>query len=183
MALPEWKALRFGLLLYLTNRWVAFTPAHWLRNAWYRAVMRVQIDPQVAIHQGAHLTCRGGIEIGFGTTLDHNAWLDGRGGLYIGRNVATGPSVTFLTADHDPQCPNFSGRLRPIHIGDHAWLGARAMVLPGVKIGEGAVVAAGAVVTCDVPPCAIVGGVPARVIGQRQGPMSYELNGQRRPFC
>ena len=62
-------------------------------------------------------------------------------------------------------------------IGDRAWLGSRALVLPGVTIGEGAVVAAGAVVTSDVPAYAVVGGVPARAIGARP----RELRGQALP--
>jgi maltose O-acetyltransferase len=182
MTAPTWKAWRFGFLLYVTNRWIAGLPSHYLRNAWYRRVLRVSIAPKGAIHQGAHFTSRGRVEIGTGTTLDRNAWLDGRGGLFIGDHVATGPGVMFLTADHDPQCPQFSGRLEPVRVGDRAWLGARALVLPGVTIGEGAIVAAGAVVTRDVPPYAIVGGVPARIIGQREGPMSYEFDSQRQPF-
>jgi maltose O-acetyltransferase len=61
-------------------------------------------------------------------------------------------------------------------IGDHAWIGYRALVLPGVTIGEGGVVAAGAVVTKDVPPYAIVAGNPARVVGQRTRDLTYELD-------
>jgi acetyltransferase-like isoleucine patch superfamily enzyme len=182
MTPPTWKAWGFGFLLYVTNRCIAGLPSHCLRNVWYRYALRVKIAPGGAIHQGAHFTSRGGVHIGTGSTLDQNAWLDGRGGLFIGNHVATGPGVMLLTADHDPQCPQFSGRLKPVHVGDRAWLGARALVLPGVTIGEGAIVAAGAVVTRDVPPHAIVGGVPARIIGQRQGPLAYEFDTLRQPF-
>lgn len=55
-----------------------------------------------------------------------------------------------------------------VEIGPYAWICSRSIILPGIKIGEGAVVASGAVVTKDVPPYAVVGGVPARVIGQRE---------------
>jgi maltose O-acetyltransferase len=64
----------------------------------------------------------------------------------------------------DPTFPDF---YRPISIGHHAWIGIRATILGGVTIGEGAVVMAGAVVTRDVPPYAVVGGVPAKVIRER----------------
>jgi maltose O-acetyltransferase len=72
--------------------------------------------------------------------------------------------------------PDFAGRTAPVVIEDFAWLGSRAMVLPGVTVGKGAVVAAGAVVTRDVPPYAIVGGVPARVIGERERGLDYAFD-------
>ncbi|MEB3195879.1 MAG: acyltransferase [Candidatus Sericytochromatia bacterium] len=136
----------------------------------------------MAIHRGARFTTRGRLSIGAGSNIDSDAHLDARGGLVIGANVATGPAVMFLTADHAPQSPDFAGRLRPIRIGDRAWLGARATILPGVNVGEGAIVAAGAVVARDVPPHTIVAGVPARVIGQRPGPFDYDLSNGQRPF-
>ncbi|MEB3328595.1 MAG: acyltransferase [Candidatus Sericytochromatia bacterium] len=179
---PSCSAWRFGLLLWLTNHLVAHLPSHRLRNAWYRRAMGVSLACGSSIHLGARLTARGGVAVGPGTTLDQGALLDGRGGLAIGRAVATGPDVMLLTADHDPQSPHFAGRTAPITIGDHAWLGARAMVLPGVTIGEGAVVAAGAVVTRDVAPYTIVGGVPARPIGVRTPKLAYDFEGYARPL-
>ncbi|MEB3222816.1 MAG: acyltransferase [Candidatus Sericytochromatia bacterium] len=140
------------------------------------------LAPGSSIHLGARLTTRGGVRVGAGTTLDQGALLDGRGGLTIGRAVATGPDVMLLTADHDPQSPTFAGRTAPIAIGDRAWLGARVTVLPGVSVGEGAVVAAGAVVTRDVAPYTIVGGVPARPIGARTRELTYDFEGYERPF-
>ena len=77
--------------------------------------------------------------------------------------------------------PQFIDTYKPIVICDYAWIGMRATILGGVTIGEGAVVMAGAVITHDVPPYAVVGGVPAKVIRQRelQQP-AYSLN--YRPF-
>jgi len=81
-----------------------------------------------------------------------------------------------LTADHSLDMPSFDYREAPVHIDDYVWIGSRAMVLPGVTIGRGAVVAAGAVVTRDVPSLSIVGGVPARQIGVRDaGALNYTL--------
>ena len=71
--------------------------------------------------------------------------------------------------------PRFVTETQPVVIENYAWIGMRAMILPGVTIGEGAVVAAGAVVSRDVAPYTVVGGVPAKPIGRRQGPARYEL--------
>jgi maltose O-acetyltransferase len=89
--------------------------------------------------------------------------------------VSIGPEASILTLGHDPQSPDFADRGGAVTIGDRAWIGFRALVLPGVTIGEGAVIAAGAVVTKDVPPYTIVGGNPAREIGQRTDQLEYRL--------
>ncbi|HPU00025.1 MAG TPA: DapH/DapD/GlmU-related protein, partial [Armatimonadota bacterium] len=81
--------------------------------------------------------------------------------------------VHLITAQHDMNDPDFANVLAPIVIEDYVWIGSRATVLPGVRIGRGAVVAAGAVVTRDVAPLTVVGGVPARPIGERKPGMRY----------
>lgn len=91
----------------------------------------------------------------------------------MGDYVLLGPDVTFTGDDHEYQRVGvpitYSGRpfMRPTVVGDDVWIGTRATVLAGVTIGAGAIVAANAVVNKDVPPFAIVGGVPARHIGWR----------------
>jgi len=104
--------------------------------------------------------------------------LDGRGGLTIGDNVSVSAGVWLLTDGHAMNDPLFPEVLAPVCIGDYAWLGSRALVLPGVRIGDGAVVAAGAVVTKDVEPYAVVAGVPARAIGTRSSDLRYQLDYQ-----
>ena len=87
------------------------------------------------------------------------------GGITIEDNVLIGPKVNLITENH-PLNPNDRKSLicKPIAIKRNAWIGAAATILPGVTVGENAVVAAGAVVTTDVPPNTIVGGVPAKFI-------------------
>ena len=87
--------------------------------------------------------------------------------IRTGSNVSIGPEATILTLGHDPRSATFEDRGGDVLIGDRVWIGYRAIVLPGVTIGEGAVVGAGAVVTRDVEPYTIVAGNPAKKIGER----------------
>ena len=93
------------------------------------------------------------------------------GRIVIGDDVLFGPDVLMTAANYryDDGAPVTKQRMdeASIEVGDDVWLGARAIVLPGVTIGEGAIIAAGAVVRSDVPRFAIVAGVPAKVVGQR----------------
>ncbi len=83
--------------------------------------------------------------------------------------------VWIWTMEHDPQDPYYRGTGGPVNIHDYAWISCRVVILPDVTIGKGAVVAAGAVVTKDVAPYAIVGGVPAKTIGKRTEDLRYQL--------
>lgn len=89
-------------------------------------------------------------------------------GTRLGRNVMMGPDVIIVTENHRYARETFDGFIRkPVTIDDNVWIGYRAIILPGVRVGRNAIIAAGAVVTRDVPPYAIVGGVPARVLKYR----------------
>lgn len=89
----------------------------------------------------------------------------GRGGITIGNDVFIGPKVNLITINHDPNPENRSATYgRPITIEDKVWIGINATILPGVRIGYGAIVGAGSVVTKDVPAMTIVAGNPARII-------------------
>ncbi|MFA4946620.1 MAG: acyltransferase [Candidatus Micrarchaeia archaeon] len=92
------------------------------------------------------------------------------GGLTLGNGVIVGQRVSIITANHDySHAPLLRAPLvrKPVKIGDDCWIGAHAVILPGVTLGKGAIVAAGAVVTKSVPANTIVAGVPARVIKKR----------------
>lgn len=112
------------------------------------------------------------IVIGKCTHITHNCILDGRGGLTIGNDVLVGYYSIIMSSTHNYDNPDIPIRLQgsrraPVMIGNDVWLGARVIVLPGVSIGDGAVIGAGTVVTKDIPPYVIAGGIPARIIGQR----------------
>jgi maltose O-acetyltransferase len=91
-------------------------------------------------------------------------------------DVSISREVCVLTAAHEPDSLDFAALLAPVRFERRCWIATRAVVLPGVCIGEAAVVAAGAVVRSDVDPYTIVGGVPAKVLGKRREPLSYELD-------
>jgi acetyltransferase-like isoleucine patch superfamily enzyme len=140
-----------------------------------------EIRGQVLLHDGVfvhpHVLMRafgGLIEVGEGTTINVFTAIYGQGGVSIGRQVSIAPHVAIVASMknfRDPSIPikQQGVRAEGIVIGDDVWLGAHAVVLDGVRIGQGAVVGAGSVVREDVPPYAIVAGVPAAVVGQRGG--------------
>ena len=88
--------------------------------------------------------------------------------VYIGHMAVISQGVYLCTASHDVRSKEMTLVTKPIRIGSQAWVAAKSIVLPGVTIGEGAVVGAGAVVAKDVPPWTIVVGNPARVVGKRE---------------
>lgn len=162
------------VLNYSTNYVVSHVPSFALRRAWYRHVLGVELGHHAGIHLGCYIwfygpgqVRRDGFRIGAYSRINRNCCLDARGPLRIGENVSISPEVAILTAFHRADDPDFRVEERPVVIEDHVWIGTRATILAGVTLGRGSVVSAGAVVTRDVPPLTIVGGVPARPIGTR----------------
>jgi maltose O-acetyltransferase len=103
--------------------------------------------------------------------INRNCTFLAHGNISIGENSMVGPNVVILTVDHDYRVEGIgtqtAHKVSPVVIGRNVWLGANAIILPGVTIGNGAVVAAGSVVTADVGENSIVGGNPARFIKKR----------------
>ena len=170
------KAFLLSLLLFVHNHLIAHFPSHRLRQFFLRTFMNVQIGEGSSIHMGLRLYTYGHLSIGNTCVIDRDCVLDSRGSIIIGNNVNISPEVMILTAYHDPDDEDFTGAEKPVVIEDYAWLATRSLVLPGVKIGRGAIVAAGSVVTKDVPPGAIGGGNPAHFIRERKGIQRYNLN-------
>lgn len=158
---------------YVTNYVIAYVPSHGIRNAWYRQVLGWDIGRGVSILMGPYIQMTGirtsgrRVSIGSGTVINQKCLIYTSGGLVIGSNVSISAEVALITGTHDINGPDFLSDYRPIVIDDYAWIGTRAMILQGVTIGQGAVVMAGAVVTKDVEPFAVVGGVPAKQITER----------------
>jgi acetyltransferase-like isoleucine patch superfamily enzyme len=155
---------------------VGWLPSHGLRLLLYRRLLRIPIGQRTSIHRSCRFYRPSGVSIGSHSIINRDVLMDGRMGLQIGDNVSVSEGAAIITLEHDPNSPTFEARGAPVRIGNRVFVGARAILLPGVAIGEGAVVAAGAVVTRDVAPLAIVAGVPARSIGQRRGDLTYTLD-------
>lgn len=147
--------------------WVADCPLYTVRKALFM-VSGVRIGESSKIHIGARFFNPAGVTIGRGTVVGDHVFLDGRAPLIIGDYVDIASQVLIYNSEHDINTEDFRARELPVTIGDYVFVGPRAIILPGVKIGLGAVVAAGAVVTGDVADFTIVGGVPAIVIGKRK---------------
>lgn len=113
------------------------------------------------------------MSVGNEVRLGEKSYFNANGGLTIGNNVKMGPQVFIWTSNHnyfDPKkLPYDDIEInRPVTIGDNVWIGAKSIIIPGVNIGEGAVIAMGSVVTKDVPSCAVVGGNPAQILKFRK---------------
>lgn len=173
--LPKLSELR----LYLCNRLCSQIPSRRLRLFYYRKIMGFDLGAKTTIFMNCRFDCARGLAIGACSVVNYGCRLDSRGGLRIGNNVSISEEVCILTSDHDPRTDDFRGRSRPVVIEDYVFLGTRAMILPGVTVHRGAIVAAGAVVSRDVPALGIVGGVPARPIGTRTARLAYTADYSR----
>lgn len=152
---------------------VSFLPFHSLRRLYYR-LFGMTIGRGSTIHMMARIYDPAHITIGEGTLIGERATLDGRkqlphsqGGLTIGSHVDIASEVMIWTSEHDIHAEDMRPVEAAVTIEDYVFIGPKAIILPGITIGRGAVVAAGAVVTKNVTPGTIVAGVPAKEIGTR----------------
>lgn len=146
---------------------VGLIPIHSLRTIFYLiSGVKMPLFGSV-IHLGASFFEPNGITIGRNTVIGYRSFLDGRGKLKIGNHVDIASEVMIYTNEHDVGSEDFSNSFAPVTVGDYVFIGPRSIILPGVTIGKGAVVAAGAIVTKNIPEGEIWGGVPAQKIKDR----------------
>ena len=126
------------------------------------------IHTQASIARNCRIDYPWNVSIGEMSSIGSGAWVYALDKIMIGKNVCIGEDVRLITGSHDVTSPHFNLVTRPITINDNVWIATGAIVLPGVTIGEGAVVGAGSVVTKDVEPWSVVAGNPAKFIKKRE---------------
>jgi acetyltransferase-like isoleucine patch superfamily enzyme len=160
---------------------VGYIPVYFIR--WFFYVisgMKVPFDSHV--HMWARFYDPSRIEIGKDTIIGDHVFLDGRDKLKIGSHVDIASDVMIYNSEHNIHSEDFVANVAPVEIEDYVFIGPRAIILPGVRIGKGAVVGAGAVVTKDVEEFTVVGGVPAVKIGERKNKEPHYILGRARLF-
>lgn len=160
-----------GLFLFSTNV-VMCIPFHCVRLCFLRMFM--VIGKQSSVMSFVEVRKPKNISIGNHSVINRKVLLDGRGGrLIIKDNVDIAQETNIWTLEHDVNNDFHCSAGADVIIEDYVWIASRATILPGVHIGRGAVVACCSVVTKDVPPMAIVAGVPAKIIGMRKSNLKY----------
>ena len=175
----ELRRLGYDVYLATCNSLLAL-PSHVFRVWVLRRLVRADVGRDTAVGRRIRVEGKGGLRIGEGTNVNARVHLDGRGGLAIGSRVNISPEALLLSAGHDPSAPDFAGREAMTVVADRVWIASRAIILPGTHLGEGVVVAAGAVVRGTIPPWTIVAGNPARAIGERPRDAQEHLPPYRR---
>lgn len=142
-------------------------PSHHLRRLFFRTG-GAKIGKGSSIHANCRVNSLRNLKIGQDSIIGYGTFLDGRAEIDIGNHVDIATDVMIYNCEHNINSEDFSAIEATVTIEDYVFVGPRVIILPGVKVGKGAILAAGCVVTKDVPEFAIVGGIPAKVIGERK---------------
>lgn len=169
------KIITVAFWNYAFNRLLMHIPFHAVRVLFIRLQVR-GFGENSSASMGLEIRKGKNITVGANCVINRNVLLDGRGGkLTIGNNVDIAQETNVWTLEHDVHDNYHRDQGGNVTIEDYVWIASRVTILPGVTIGRGAVVASGTVVTKNVPAMAIVGGVPAKPIGQRRSQLLYKL--------
>lgn len=171
--------IAYGYVRYMIFQ-TGWIPSHHVRNFIYCHIFLVKKASKAVIYWGAEIRAPHNLHIGSRSIIGDKSLLDARHGIYIGEDVQLSSNVSIYTEQHDHRDPWFgcsSNASFHVRIANRAWIGSNVIILPKVHIGEGAVVAAGSVVTKDVPPYTIVAGIPAVPKGERTRDLRYHFSG------
>ncbi|MRI02109.1 acyltransferase [Kriegella sp. EG-1] len=167
------------LRLYICNNLVCKIPSHTIRLWFYKNIMKFKIGTNSYVYLNCKFDSTLGLTMKNNVVINPRCRLDTRGTITIGEHVGIAEDVIILTSDHNVHSKKFEGRNLAVRIDDYAWVGTRAMILAGVTLNKGCVVAAGSVVTKSIPPYEIWAGVPAKKIGVRDKDLLYVINYKR----
>lgn len=172
---------------YLLNYLISFIPFYFIRKNLLK-IFGIKIGKHSLLDMGIYYKSPDKLSIGNNSHINRKCMLDARGTVIIGNNVSIFHRVTICSAGHDYNSPDFTYTTSPIIIEDNVWIGLNAIILQGVKIKEGAVIAAGSIVTKDVDAYSIYAGIPAKKIGERNRKINYNCtrfayyNNIRKPY-
>lgn len=161
------SGLKSGFVWFFMNNILSFFPSKHIRY-WGLKFLGMNLEKNIRFYQGFHIRNPKKIFISEGVSIGPKVLLDGRCGLSIGKNTVLAYDCIIWTLNHDYNDIHFCGKGSPVEIGSNVWICSRSIILPGIKIGDGAIIASGAIVTKNVEPYTIVGGIPAKVIGKRE---------------
>ncbi len=155
-----------SLYEFFVNYFLPILPSRHIRYAFYK-LLGIKMGKNCSIYNSVEIRNPRYLQIGEYCCIGKHTLLDARTGITIGSCTNISSHVLIWSLHHDYNSDNFAAVGEEVKIGHHCWICSRAIILPGVKIGNYAVVATGAVVTKNVPDYAVVGGVPAKIIGER----------------
>ena len=161
-----------SFIYYIYNYWITNFPIHWVRLFYLRKFMLIEIGHKSFIHMGCLFYH--GVKIGNHSVIGRECHL--LGNIVIKDNVSITAQAYIFAASHYANSKIFEAYYKQVVIDDYAWVGARAIIQPGVHVGVGAILGAGAVATKSIPPYEIFAGIPAKKIGVRDPDMNYTLN-------
>lgn len=170
------KNYTYSFIVYILQPIIMAIPSHYLRLVFLKCI-RMKIGQNSYILRNVEILSPSNIELGNNCAINSHTLLDGRGGkIIIKNNVDIAREVNIWTLEHDPHDDYHRTKGGNVIIENNVWVASRVTILPNITIGEGAVIASGAVVTKDVPPMCIVGGIPAKVLGKRKSNLLYKIN-------
>lgn len=167
------KYIYYTIVLF-GNVFINKIPSRHIRK-WFYQLMGAKIGKNSFPCRRVEVLLPKGLQLADGVAVGWFVELDARGGITVDHDTNISSHVTLITGSHDIDDPNFTADFKPIKIGHHCWIGTGATVLQGVTIGDGAIVAAGAVVTKDIPAYEVWGGVPAKFIRKRSDNLDIQL--------
>ncbi|NHQ85979.1 acyltransferase [Iodobacter sp. HSC-16F04] len=154
------------IIIWVVNVLLKYIPTFILRR-WLLIFFGAQVTTSASIHRNVRVFSRGRLHIGSGSVVNNGCYLDNRSGIHIGDNVSIAHDVKIYTMGHDINSSSFAAIGAPVRINNYAVIFSNVLIMPGVTIGEGAVIYAGAVVSRDIPRLGVAAGNPARVIKYR----------------
>ena len=170
------KVVAGSILSYAYNQGLGHIPSRKLRQLYLSSYL-AQLGKGTSVQIGCRFLNGRKVFLGDRNVINFGCLFDGRHyTIRTGKDVSIGPEATILTLGHDPQSSAFENQGGEVIIGDRVWIAYRAIVLPSVTIGEGAVIGAGAVVTRDVEPYTVVAGNPAKFVKKRNSNLEFELD-------